>query len=50
MIVRAVATMGVSVLEILSADSGKYRLISIAHAGQQEVSMNGCSPVATFSA
>ena len=43
----AVATIGVSALEILSMVSGKNFFASIAHEGQQEVRRNGTSPVAT---
>ena len=44
---RAVATIGVRALEILSMVSGKNFFASIDQEGQQDVSRNGSSPVAT---
>ena len=45
--VRTVATIGVRALEILSMVSGKNFFASIDQEGQQDVSRNGSSPVAT---
>ena len=47
LIIRAVATMGVSSLEILLMVSGKYFLASMDQDGQQDVSRKGRLPVAT---
>ena len=44
----AVATIGVSALEISSITSGKYFFPSIDHDGQHDVSKNGSFPVATL--
>ena len=47
LIIRAVATIGVKALLILSMVSGKNFFASTDHDGQQEVRRNGNSPVAT---
>ena len=47
LILRAVATMGVSSLDTLSIISGNCFFASMAQAGQQEVRRNGIFPVFT---
>src|SRR5699024_441811 len=49
LIVRAVATIGVSSWEISSITSGKNFFAITAQDGQQDVRRNGSSPVTTFS-
>ena len=47
LMLRAVATIGVSALDTLSAISGKYFFANMDQEGQHEVSRNGSCPVLT---